>query len=295
MLTEMYFIPWHWNDFLLPLTPSGRRIKKNLRTINEFIDNVITERRRYLDKKFSSESNDFMDKDAEFERKNRLAFLDCLLATQHTNPKLLSDLEIRWEVNTFMFAGHDTLSSAISFCIYLLGLHPHVQKKLQQEIDIVMGADEDITEDLLLKMKYLGWIIKEALRLYPPVYSGVRELKEDFEIDGHVLPKGVAYFFSIYHIHRDPEVFTDPDKFVPERWENNYPPYSFIPFSAGPRNCIGQKFAMMEIKTLICSLCKNYTIESLVPWHQLELSLQLILRSQNPVPIKFIRRTTGVN
>ncbi|KZS02129.1 Uncharacterized protein APZ42_000953, partial [Daphnia magna] len=144
---------------------------------------------------------------------------------------------------------------AFTWFLYLISRHPDKQKLLMEELSIVFGdSDRPCTVQDLAELKYLECCIKETLRLYPSAPFILRRLPEDVEIGGYILPKGVTIGMLIYGMHHNPQVYPDPEEFKPERFfpENSVGrhPYAFIPFSAGPRNCIGQKFAMLELKVV---------------------------------------------
>lgn len=139
--------------------------------------------------------------------------------------------------------GHDTVSTNMSFCLHLLARHPACQKKCQEELDQVLQDTERLSFTDLSKLKYLENCIKEALRLFPSIPTISRRLlgEEDVEVGGQQIPAGTNIILLNYHIHRDQAYFHDPHTFKPERFEVSPQNYSFVPFSAGPRNCIGQK------------------------------------------------------
>ncbi|GFQ97635.1 cytochrome P450 4C1 [Trichonephila clavata] len=157
----------------------------------------------------------------------------------------------------------------MSWALYLIGLYPDVQAKIHEELDRIFGSDVDryVTESDLNDLKYLDYVIKETKRVYAVAPVIGRILQEDTDICGYTIPKGSNCFILISSLHKDKEVFPDPEKFDPDRFlpENlaKIPEYGYIPFSAGPRNCIGQKFAVMEMKTVLSSILRNYAIESL--------------------------------
>ncbi|KAL6420612.1 hypothetical protein ACFW04_014644 [Cataglyphis niger] len=169
--------------------------------------------------------------------------LDLLIAASRENS--LSDLDIREEVDTFMFEGHDTTSMSMTFALLLLAEHKEIQERVRVEIDSAMQENGGkLTMKLLQNLSYLERCLKEALRLYPSVFSILRNIKEDVKLHSYDIPAGTMIYLNIYAVHRDPnfwpnpEVF-DPDRFLPERIQNRHP-YSYLPFSAGPRNCIGE-------------------------------------------------------
>ncbi|EPB77297.1 unspecific monooxygenase [Ancylostoma ceylanicum] len=201
------------------------------------------------------------------EGDKKKAFLDLLLDVQAEGN--LSYEDIREEVDTFMFEGHDTTSSSMGWTLWFLAHNPKCQKKVQEEMDEIFGSsDRSCTSDDLKQMKYLEKCIKESLRLRPPVPNFTRKVENDIEIDGTTLPKGCSIMVSPYMIHSNPTVYENPSEFDPERFsEENIQkrhPYAYIPFSAGPRNCIGQKFAMLEEKTVLSWFFRRYSISSSV-------------------------------
>ncbi|GBN14195.1 Cytochrome P450 4V2 [Araneus ventricosus] len=174
------------------------------------------------------------------------AFLEFLLECHFNDPSFTEE-HVREEVDTFMFAGHDTTGMGLSYVLYCIGLHPEVQKKIVEELDEIFQNDNDreVTCEDLTKLKYLECTIKETFRLYPPVPFFLRECNETFEVLGHKVHRGSLCFIFPYALHRDRESFPNPEKFIPERFfpENSRErhPYAYIPFSAGPRNCIVKK------------------------------------------------------
>ena len=192
-----------------------------------------------------------------------------------------------------MFAGHDTTSSSMSWALWNLARHPDVQEKCRAELNRVMADKEDITWDVLPKLKYLTMFLKENLRMYPPVIVTARELNKDLDIpspeDGKTitLPKGTRTTVFIFMTHRNPHIWENPNEFDPERFapanRAKIPPYAFIPFSAGPRNCIGQAFAMNELKVSIGHILMNFhlflTEDTPVP----KMKPNIILQSENGV------------
>ncbi|GIY81415.1 cytochrome P450 4V2 [Caerostris darwini] len=181
---------------------------------------------------------------SEVPKKKRKAFLELLLE-QHLADPSFTEENVKEEVETFMFAGHDTTAMALSWTLYCLGVYPEVQKIAFEEINDIFSDDpnRNVTREDLTRMKYMECIIKESIRLYPVVPCFTRECTEQFEVLGHkVYPGSMCIIFPLM-LHRDPEVFPEPEKFKPERFflENSKGrhPYAYIPFSAGPRNCIG--------------------------------------------------------
>ncbi|XP_069959767.1 cytochrome P450 4C1-like isoform X2 [Cherax quadricarinatus] len=233
------FRPWLRNDFLFRLLGYAKEQDACLKILNDESNATITEKRRLRAKninRLQEEEEDVLGK------KKRLAFLDLLLEFSKVNPEFTEE-EMQKEVNTFMFAGHDTTATGINWILYTLGLHPHIQTRVQEELDDIFGSsDRPVTVDDVRLMKYTEMCIKETFRIFPPVPITCRQINEDIVINKYRIPAGTTIKTIIYKLHRDPEQFPDPEVFDPDRFllenVNKRHPYSYVPFSAGPRNCI---------------------------------------------------------
>uniref|UniRef100_A0A914Z715 Cytochrome P450 n=1 Tax=Panagrolaimus superbus TaxID=310955 RepID=A0A914Z715_9BILA len=271
--------PWVWNDILFNLIGDGKEHKWALNVLHSFTQKVIKERREEFlkDSMVTSE---------------RLAFLDQLLLLEQKGEITVE--EIQYEVDTFMFEGHDTTSAGITWACHLLGNHPEVQRKVVEELDAVIGDSHEISYEHLSQLKYCECVIKESLRLYPSVPIFARVLGDDQEVSGHIIPKGTQILVNPYLIHRDPSHWDNAEEFRPERFlpENcvGRNAFAFVPFSAGSRNCIGQRFALMEEKTLLASILRNFQIESVKRRDQQEFTSELILRPVGGVQLKMYPR-----
>ncbi|KAK8756182.1 hypothetical protein V5799_001116 [Amblyomma americanum] len=232
--------------------------------------------------------------------KVRKPFLDILLREHIKDPENFREEDVREEVDTFMFEGHDTTAMGMSWALYLIGLYQEHQELIRRELDAIFGSDRNrpITSEDLKQMKYMECCLKESQRLYPSVPFITRNCEQDVTIAGRKLPKGADVQIGIYNLHRDPEFFPKPEEFIPERFfpENvkGRHPFAFIPFSAGPRNCIGQRFAMMEEKVVIANILRNYKLVSLHHRDKIRVMAELVLRPMNGLHVKFIPRTSSV-
>ncbi|XP_069959762.1 cytochrome P450 4C1 isoform X2 [Cherax quadricarinatus] len=287
------FRPWLRNDFLFKLLGYAKEYDACLKILHNMSTSTIREKKKYL--KNNKNKTAVHQEDDVLGKKKRLAFLDLLLEYAEDNPEFTEE-EIRKEVDTFMFAGHDTTASAVNWTLYNLGLHPDIQDRVQEEVDDIFGqSDAPATLDDVRQMKYTEMCIKESIRIFPPVPIVFREIKEDVVINNYRIPAGTTIALAIYKLHRDPEQFPDPEVFDPDRFllenVNKRHPYSYVPFSAGPRNCIGQKFAMMEMKILVSSILRKYRVESVTPREHLKLINELILRPLNGNILKIFPRT----
>ncbi|XP_070155094.1 cytochrome P450 4C1-like [Polyergus mexicanus] len=266
------FRPWSYNDLLFSLSPQGRKQKKVLKILHGFTEKVIAERKlyhkrtndRYLRKLENDKETEIYDDEVFEIEKKRLAMLDLLIAASRDN--LLTDLDIKDEVETFMFAGHDTTAMSMTFALLLLAEHKDVQEHVRVEVDTVMRENGGkLSMRSLQKLSYLDRCLKETLRLYTIAPFIMRKIEEDVKLHSYVIPAGTILHLNIYGVHRDPnfwsnpEVF-DPDRFLPKRIQNRHL-YSYLPFSAGSRNCIGQRFGLLELKAMIAPLVHNFYLE----------------------------------
>jgi len=186
-----------------------------------------------------------------------------LLSTLVGTPGMTDDL-IRDQLLTMLIAGHDTSTALLSWALYLLGRHPDAMAKATAEAEAVLG-EATPTPDQLRRLPYLDAVVKETLRLYPPIHVGNRMAGRDMQIDGCPIHKGERVMLSIYLCHRDPEHWEDPDSFRPERFlpggAETRPALAYIPFGGGPRNCIGAAFSLVEAKIVLGLILRTCRLE----------------------------------
>ncbi|XP_070556745.1 cytochrome P450 3A5-like [Ptychodera flava] len=165
----------------------------------------------------------------------------------------------------FFLAGYETTSTLMSYVAYSMATNPDIQEKLCTEIDDVMANNEEPSYNVVSKMPYLDMIVCETLRMYPPSLRFDRECNEDVTIAGINIKKGMYVAVSIYAIHHNPEFYPEPEKFIPERFtkeeKEKRHPYAWLPFGAGPRNCIGMRFALLEAKIALVRIFRDFTLE----------------------------------
>jgi cytochrome P450 family 4 len=170
-----------------------------------------------------------------------------------------------------------------------------------EELDeIFKGSDRPCTFQDTLEMKYLERVILETLRLFPPVPAIARQLNEDVKMASgdHLLPAGCTVVVAPYKVHRNPEYYPDPEKFdpdnfLPEKTQNRHY-YAYIPFSAGPRSCVGRKYAMLKLKVLISTILRNYKINSDLTEKDFKLQVDIILKRSDGFRIKLEPRKQTV-
>ncbi|XP_023021612.2 cytochrome P450 4C1 [Leptinotarsa decemlineata] len=282
--------PWLHNNFLYyHAFVNGFKERKLINTIHRFTDSIIAEKLKNF-KKFEKGDGEY-----DFSQRKKLALLDLLLNAK-LGEGIIDDEGIRDEVNTFMFEGYDTTSTAICFILMLLSIHKNWQDLVHEEILQVLGdSTEDPSLNDLNDLKIMERVVKECLRLYPSVPFIGRLLEEDTMINGFLIPKQTLMHVHIFDIHRNPKYWTDPEKFDPDRFltENcvNRHPFAYVPFSAGPRNCIGQKFAMLEIKAVLCGILRNFALEPQDTPDTIKIVPDLVLRTTDgKIRVKFRSR-----
>lgn len=266
-----------WFDSLFYLSSLGKRFKKQCDFVHTVAEEVIKKRKETLET-----SSDVL------HGRKYLDFLDILLTAKDEHGEGMSLMDIRNEVDTFMFEGHDTTSSSISWILYALAKHPEYQEKVHEEIDsILLGREDDTIQwNDLNKMEYLTMCIKEGLRNYSPVPFIQREFTHDFEVDGRTYPKGTPVTLHIYGLHHNKDLWEKPLSYMPERFSKDnmakMDPFQFVPFSAGPRNCIGQNFALNEEKVILARLFKRYKF-SLDPTHIVKKKISAVMKSEQGI------------
>jgi cytochrome P450 len=213
------------------------------------------------------------------EKNPRRDALQMLLeAVDEDTGERMSEAEIMPEMLVQIVAGTDTTSITLAWCVYLLTQHPDIFAKLREEIDAAIPDRETtVTLAMVNKLPWLEAVLNETLRLYPPVADGLPRSvpKGGAELGGYYLPGGTVVFCSAYALHRSSAIWEDPDSFRPERWVNASPEKlvemkkAFIPFSAGPRACLGRSLAWLEMKLTLSTLVRRFDIE-FVPGARME-------------------------
>ncbi|XP_017070781.1 probable cytochrome P450 4d20 [Drosophila eugracilis] len=278
-------------NWLFPLAAPllHRRLLSDIRVMHDFTDKVIRERRETVRRaKADGTYRPLSLGDDEIGRKSQMALLDILLQSTINNEPL-TDADIREEVDTFMFEGDDTTSSGVSHALYAIARHPKVQSRIYEELQQVLGPDPfaPVTQSQMQDLKYLECVIKETMRLYPPVPAIGRHTQKEIQIGSKTIPANTSIYLVLYFAHRDPDYFPDPLSFKPERFLDgegeSHGTFAYVPFSAGPKNCIGQKFAVLEMKSLISKVLRFY--ELLPLGEEVQPMMNFILRSTSGINV----------
>lgn len=254
-------------------TPADRRFRAALATLNEVVYEIIAERRTRPTANADLLGMLMDARDAE------------------TN-QTMNDTQLRDEVLTMLLAGHETTAVALSWVLALLAQHPTAEAKLRAELDRVLGGRAPSLADLP-QLAYTRMVFDEALRLYPPLSVLGRRAVHTDVICGYQIPHGAMVVISPYLMHRHPAFWPEPERFLPERFApeqaKERPRFAYLPFSGGPRQCIGNTFAQMEGTLILATLLQRFQL-SLAPGQQIEPELLLTLRPKHGLPMLVERR-----
>jgi cytochrome P450 len=207
-----------------------------------------------------------------------------------------ADRELRDQLMHMLFGGHDTSSSTLAFLMYELARHPATLARVVAEQDAVLGGRNPTVDELMSGLPELRMAVEETLRLYPPVWFGPRLAAAPFEFDGHRIPAGTHIMYSAWVTHHLPEVFADPEAFVPERFapeaRRSIPRGGYLPFGGGPRVCIGKRFGQLVVEAVATTLLQRFRLE-LRAGHVLQLEKLPTLSPGNGMPMVVRTRGTG--
>lgn len=256
-------------------TPGNRRLQTGLNLLNSIVDGIIQERRRH------SEGAPTKD------------LLGMLLAAQVEETGAgMSDQQVRDEVWTLLLAGYETTAVTLTWIWYLLSQHPEAEYRLHEELETVL-ADQVPTVAHLDALPSTRMVVQETLRLCPPSFGMTRHTVADDEIGGYHIPANSMVFLTQYATHRHPAFWEEPEVFDPGRFSEERsagrPRYAYFPFGGGPRQCIGNTFALMEAQLVLATVARHFTLR-LVPGHPVEPSIQLTLRPKYGLPMTLQRR-----
>jgi cytochrome P450 len=189
---------------------------------------------------------------------------------------------------TLFLAGHETTALALAWGWYLLAQHPEVVEKLQAENHQVLKGRTPTVNDLP-NLRYTEMVLNEVMRLYPPAYAVGRQAIHDCTLDGYPVPAGSTILMSQWVVHRDPRFFEEPERFYPERWSDGLskrlPRYAYFPFGGGPRICIGNTFALMELPLVLATIAQQFRF-SLTDGLVVRPRPQLTLQPDGPMRLK---------
>ncbi|MGF1675010.1 MAG: cytochrome P450 [Rivularia sp. (in: cyanobacteria)] len=264
------FLIWEWFP-----RPENIRYRNAISKMDESIYSIIQQHR---DRNYQDQDNDLLSM--------------LMQARSEDDNSQMSDRQLRDEVATLMLAGHETTANALSWTWMLLAQYPQVEAKLWDELKTVLDGRLPTVEDLP-HLQYTNMVIKESMRLYPPVSIFGREAVEDYQVDGYQIPAGCVVMISQWVMHRHPKYFENSEEFIPERWENDLekrlPKGVYIPFGDGPRICIGKGFAVMEAVLLLATIAQKYQLK-LVENHPIVPQPSITLRPEHGIKVEISKR-----
>merc|ERR1719427_1242839 len=243
------------------MTPTSRKFDEMLKMLYSMLHKIITERKAEIEEMTSKGETSIQN--VKKGKQKYVDFLDILLQSNDEQGSLTED-EVMDEVVTFFAAGQETVANPLSWTLYNLAKHKDWQDKCREEILDIIGDNETVESSEESRMTTLTMCIKEAMRLYPILYVIARELTHDVELKKAqvTLEKGTRANVNIYALHHNPAVWENPEVYDPNRFtadnSSKRSPFAFIPFAAGPRNCIGQNFAMHQMRVTLCHVLRKF-------------------------------------
>ncbi|CAF3964027.1 unnamed protein product [Rotaria sordida] len=259
--------------------------------LTQLVDQILARRRQHSERR-----NDFIqmmiDHEEEVKHEEQT---DKPERQSAILKKTLNDKEILGQALVFLVAGYETTSVLLSFFFYVMATEPVIQEKVYNEIHQELGDDE-VTYEKLNQLQYVDMVINETLRIYPPFTRFERVASKDYQFGNYDIPKGSIISVPVYPIHHDPNVWPEPEKFIPERFLSTEKakrhPMTYLPFGDGPRNCIGMRFALLEAKLAIVKALRLVEIQKC---DKTEVPVQLgqltVLSSKNPIWLRVERRS----
>ena len=251
-------------------TPRNRAIRQAVQTQDRLIYDLIAERRT------STQQHDDL--------------LQMMLDMQYDDGSRMNDRQLRDEISTLILAGHETTANTLNWTWMLLSQNPDVRTRLQHEVDTVLQGQTP-TLAHLSQLKLNEWVIRESMRLYPAVWTVTRSAVRDTEIADVAVEQGTSIMLLFYHLHRHPGYWSDPLTFDPERFERGEPSerYAYLPFSGGPRVCIGNSFAMMEAQLILATVVQRWQLD-LPDGHRVTPSARATMYPKDGLPMMVSRR-----
>ncbi|XP_053210638.1 cytochrome P450 4V2-like [Panonychus citri] len=289
---QRLWFPIYWSDLIYSLTPSGWRHKSALSRVHQFSQSLV-------------ESSLQSMKQGKVNQGPGKPIVELIVQSywekaQSSGSETINVQSIREELDGLIMGTFDTTPNAITFTLYLLGLNSSYQEQLFQqlsELDVDPNTGLPNTNDIM-KSPYLDGVVKEALRLYPPVPFVQRQLDTDITINGQLIPAGMDLTLCLYFLHRDPQLFPEPESFYPDRWLNQHadnnnqplPLTSYLPFGFGLRQCVGKKLGLIIMKIAIAHIIINFKLTSSQPLTSSDVKLSTAIIPKIPLLVKLERR-----
>lgn len=251
-------------------TPENREFSRCVRRLESIVDDLVARRKR------AGIDEDDGDLLAHLLRAQERGEIDAR--------------GLRDELVTMLLAGHDTTALVLTYTLALLSDHPEFEVRIHEEVETVLDGRSPTATDVRALIEIRN-VIRESMRLYPPVYATFRRVERDVELGGYLLPEGSLVLLSQWATHRDPRYFEDPETFDPDRWlDPNHPTYAYFPFGAGPRSCIGKGFATLEASIVLSVVAESYRLRR-VDSGEISLRGSLTAHPKHGMEMRIERRT----
>jgi cytochrome P450 len=285
----------------IPVLPAVRGARKAKNELDSLMYQMIADRRR------QEQGNNNNGKSSDNDLLSRLMQAhdpdtpNNIRTLSNNNEEKMPDRQVRDEVMTIFIAGHETTANALTWTFYLLSQNQDVETKLHDEINSVLGDSRDNniesripSADDIPKLQYTEKVLRESMRLYPPVWTIGRHVEDDYPIGEYTIPAGSSILMSQYVMHHNPRYYEEPERFNPDRWTEEFkthlPRFCYFPFGGGIRGCIGEPFAWMEGVLIIATIAQKWTMR-LLPSQRIKLDPAITLRPKYGMKMKLIQRT----
>ncbi|XP_038222731.1 cytochrome P450 4C1-like [Zerene cesonia] len=265
------------SELIYRLTPAYKELMECVSVLHSLSGTVIEEKK--IERKLN-ESGNKVDIKNEEEKINVKSFLDLMLDLNEKDASF-TESQVLAEINTIILAGQETVATTLFYTLLVIGSRKDVQENIHAEIKRVLGDRRDVQKDDLAQLSYCEAVINESLRLYPPVVGVLRYADHDLKLKSVTVTKGTTTVLNIWGAARSPRCWgPDAEEFKPERWlpPNNPCVNAHLPFSTGKRACIGKRYAMAFLKTILVHVLRQYEIISQDNFEQMEFKLDVALR-----------------
>ena len=305
----------------VPILPKVIESREAVKTIDFIINRLISDKKKLLQNKNNlgtnttkSDEDDLLTRllqtqvtqnlnlDSKSNSSNTESYKGLTLDNKENNETVMNDQQIRDNVLTMLLAGHETTANALTWTYYLISQHPQVEKKMHEEIDLIVSKNGKSKSNVemrtpsikdLAKLKYVEKVLRESLRMYPPVWSIGRLVEDDYLVDKYTIPKGSSIVMSQYVMHHDNRFYDNPDEFNPDRWTDEFkrslPRFSYFPFGGGIRGCIGEPFSWQEGILLMATISSNWTM-NLVSKQKIKMDPGITLNPKNGIKMRLSLR-----
>ncbi|XP_053671864.1 cytochrome P450 4C1-like [Anopheles nili] len=285
-------------DLLYQLTALYRNEMRAIGICQQFTRKIIQDKREEIGRLERADENANDPADEPYGRKPQI-FIDQLMKMPLTDPgaRHFSDEEISDHIYTMIVAGNETSATQLAHACLLLAMHPAVQAKAYAEVSgCVFSPDQEITIELMKDLPYVECVLKESMRLMPVAPIIGRQNRTELVLDGHRIPAGSVFLFHFYALHRRKDIWGptaddfDPDRFLADQAGQRHP-YAHLPFSGGPRGCIGYRYAMMSLKTLLAQILRSYELTTDLRFEDIRYQYQISLNLAFPHEVRLRRRS----